>query len=167
MNLVSKMSQTRMSVSWYISLRKTRATTSCKVLKTLYRILAEMGCPWSWACNPRPPLIKVASNKRPCLKLGGTTLNEREEGGQYYISQTCDLRSDLKEERSFFRGSVSTVLQLRLYLFISFVPPGHFLLERFEKSSFYFPTWISENVFLNGKPSLWRLCGNERNNLGT
>ena len=39
---------------------------------------------------PPPPLIKVASNTRPCSKLGGTTLNWREEGGQYYISQTCD-----------------------------------------------------------------------------
>ena len=39
---------------------------------------------------PPPPLIKVASNTRPCSKLGGTTLNRREEGGQYYISQTCD-----------------------------------------------------------------------------
>ena len=35
-------------------------------------------------------LIKVASNKRPCSKRGGTTLNGREEGGQYYILQTCD-----------------------------------------------------------------------------
>ena len=39
---------------------------------------------------PPPPLIKVASNTRPYSKLGGTTLNEREEGGQYYIIQTCD-----------------------------------------------------------------------------
>ena len=39
---------------------------------------------------PPPPLIKVASNTRPYSKLGGTTLNGREEGGQYYISQTCD-----------------------------------------------------------------------------
>ena len=39
---------------------------------------------------PPPPLIKVASNTRPCSKLGGTTLNGREEGGQYYILQTCD-----------------------------------------------------------------------------
>ena len=38
---------------------------------------------------PPPPLIKVASNTRPYSKLGGTTLNGREEGGQYYISQTC------------------------------------------------------------------------------
>ena len=39
---------------------------------------------------PPPPLIKVATNTRPCSKLGGTTLNGREEGGQYYILQTCD-----------------------------------------------------------------------------
>ena len=39
---------------------------------------------------PPPPLIKVASNTRPCSKLGGTTLNGRDEGDQYYISQTCD-----------------------------------------------------------------------------
>ena len=40
---------------------------------------------------PPPPLIKVASNTRPYSKLGGTTLNGREEeGGQYDISQTCD-----------------------------------------------------------------------------
>ena len=39
---------------------------------------------------PPPPLIKVASNTRPCSKLGGTTLNGREERGQYYISQTRD-----------------------------------------------------------------------------
>ena len=39
---------------------------------------------------PPPPLSKAASNTRPCSKLGGTTLNGREEGGQYYISQTCD-----------------------------------------------------------------------------
>ena len=37
-----------------------------------------------------PPLIKVASNTKPGSKLGGTTLNGREEGGQYYILQTCD-----------------------------------------------------------------------------
>ena len=39
---------------------------------------------------PPPPLIKVASNTRPYSKLGGTTLNGREEGGQYYILQTFD-----------------------------------------------------------------------------
>ena len=37
-----------------------------------------------------PPLIKVTSNTRPCSNLGATTLNGREEGGQYYISGTCD-----------------------------------------------------------------------------
>ena len=40
---------------------------------------------------PPPPLIKVASNTRPYSKLGGTTLNGREEGGPYYISQTCEI----------------------------------------------------------------------------
>ena len=39
---------------------------------------------------PPPPLIKVASNTRPYSKREGTTLNWREEGGQYYILQTCD-----------------------------------------------------------------------------
>ena len=39
---------------------------------------------------PPPALIKVASNTRPYSKLRGTTLNGREEGGQYYILQTCD-----------------------------------------------------------------------------
>ena len=39
---------------------------------------------------PPPPLIKVASNTRPYSKLRGTTLNGREEGGQYYISQPWD-----------------------------------------------------------------------------
>ena len=34
---------------------------------------------------PPPSLIKVASNTRPYSKLGGSTLNGREEGGQYYI----------------------------------------------------------------------------------
>ena len=62
---------------------------------------------------PPPPLIKVASNTRPYSKLGGTTSNGREEGGQYYISQTYEhSRSDLKQERSFLRGSVSIFLRL-------------------------------------------------------
>ena len=60
---------------------------------------------------PPPPIIKVASNARPYSKLGGTTLNGREEGGQYYILQTCD-QERFEQERSFFRGSVSTFLQL-------------------------------------------------------
>ena len=64
---------------------------------------------------PPPPLIKVASNTRPCSKLGGTTLNGMEEGGQY-ISHRPVTRSDLKQERSVFRGSVSTFLQLVVYI---------------------------------------------------
>ena len=61
--------------------------------------------------TPPPPLIKVASNSRPCSKLGGTTLNGREEGGQY-LSHRPVTSSDLKQERLCFRESVSTFLQL-------------------------------------------------------
>ena len=50
---------------------------------------------------PPPPHIKVASNTRPGSKLGATTLNGREKGGQYYISQTCDQEGF--EARPFLR----------------------------------------------------------------
>ena len=62
-----------------------------------------MACPWSCACEPPPPLIKVASNTRPFSKLGGTTFNGREEGGHLVsiISHRPVTRSDLKQERSF------------------------------------------------------------------
>ena len=66
-----------------------------KVITTLQTLLSVVF--WlKWPVHdlvlviPPPPLIKVASNTRPYSKLGGTTLNGREEGGQYYISQTCD-----------------------------------------------------------------------------
>ena len=42
-----------------------------------------------------PPLIKVASNTRQCSKLGGTTLNGGEEGGES-ISHRRVTSSDLK-----------------------------------------------------------------------
>ena len=51
-----------------------------------------------------PPLIKVASNTRPGSKLGGTTLNGREEGSQCYISQVV------------FHGHTSTFLQLVIWV---------------------------------------------------
>ena len=60
---------------------------------------------------PLPPLFKVASNTRPCSKLGGTTLN----GGRREVSilsQRPVTSSDLKQDRLFFRESVSTFLQL-------------------------------------------------------
>ena len=61
--------------------------------------------------TPPPPLFKVASNTRPCSKLGGTTLN----GGRKEVS-ILSLRpvtsSDLKQDRLFFHESVSTFLQL-------------------------------------------------------
>ena len=39
---------------------------------------------------PLHPISKLLAVQKPCSKLEGTTLNGREEGGQYYISQTCD-----------------------------------------------------------------------------
>ena len=60
---------------------------------------------------PPPPLIKVSSNTRPCSKLGGIILNGREEGGQYYISQTCD-QERFEARKVGFSWSVSTFLQL-------------------------------------------------------
>ena len=60
---------------------------------------------------PPPPLIKVASNTRPYSKLGGTTLNGRGEGVSIIFYRPV-TRSDLKQERSFFRGSVPSFLQV-------------------------------------------------------
>ena len=59
--------------------------------------------------TPPPPLIKVASNTRPCSKLGGTTLNGREVS---ILSHRPVTSSDLKQERLCFLESVSTFLQL-------------------------------------------------------
>ena len=58
-----------------------------------------------------PTIIKLASNTRPCSKLGGTTLNGKEEGGQFYISQTCD-QERFEARKVVFSWSVSTFLQL-------------------------------------------------------
>ena len=57
---------------------------------------------------PPPPLIKVASNTKPYSKLGGTTLNGREEGSQHYISQTCDQeRFEARKVVFFFCGCLN------------------------------------------------------------
>ena len=83
-----------------------------KVVETLYTVFWH-----KWPVNdlvlviPPPYLIKVASNTRPYSKLGGTALNGREEGGQYYISQTCD-EERFEARKVFFRGSVTTFLQV-------------------------------------------------------
>ena len=60
---------------------------------------------------PPPPLFKVASNTRPCSKLGGTTLNGG-RGEVSILSHRPVTSSDLKQDRLFFRESVSTFLQL-------------------------------------------------------
>ena len=62
-----------------------------------------------------PPLFKVASNTRPCSKLGGTTLNGGEEGVTI-LSHRSVTSSDLKQDRLFFRESVSTFLQLVVWV---------------------------------------------------
>ena len=79
---------------------------------------------------PPPPFIKVASNTRASSKLGGTTLNGREEGGQYYISQTCD------QERLEARKVVFSWECLNI-----------------------FATGCSSTLFGNGKKGTrWKLC---------
>ena len=61
--------------------------------------------------TPPPPLFKVASNTRPCSKLGGTTLNGG-RGEVSILSHRSVTSSDLKQDKLFFRESVSTFLQL-------------------------------------------------------
>ena len=71
-----------------------------------------MACPWSCACDPPlHPLSKLLAiqdhtqNVEEQLWIGG----RREVSIIFYRPVT---RSDLKQERSFFRGSVSSFLQL-------------------------------------------------------
>ena len=76
--------------------------------------------------TPPPPLFKVASNTRPCSKLGGTTLNG---GGGSILSHRPVTSSDLKQDRLFFRESVSKFLQLveALYMGGSRVPSSYLI----------------------------------------
>ena len=64
-------------------------------------------CSWS----SHPTLIKVATNTRPCSKLGWTTLNGWKEEVSV-ISHRRVTSSGLKEERPVLRRSVLLVLQL-------------------------------------------------------
>ena len=65
--------------------------------------------------TPPPPLFKVANNTRPCSKLGGTTLNGGRRGVSI-LSHRLVTSSDLKQDRLFFRESVSTFLQLVVWV---------------------------------------------------
>ena len=93
---------------------------------------------------PSPTLIKSASNTRPCSKLGGTTLNGGEEGGEC-ISTDLWL-AVIWSRKGWFFVEVSTFLQLvvaraenhfrflltkkeRFLFFLS--PPQSLLLESF------------------------------------
>ena len=66
----------------------------------------EVGIQYLKTCDQEPDLIKlikVASNTRQCLKLGGTTLYGMEEGGRYSVK----TRSDLKQKKVIFFVGVS------------------------------------------------------------
>ena len=93
---------------------KQQSSHTCDQISTLDNVpyfgidgLSMILCLW----HPPPPLIVVVSNTRPCLKLRGITLNGREEGGQYYISQTCD-QERFEARKVGFSWSVSKFLQL-------------------------------------------------------
>ena len=75
-----------------------------------------------------PPLFKVASNTRPCSKLGGTTFNGG-RGKVSILSHRPVTSSDLKQDRLFFRESVSKFLQLveALYMGGSGVPSSYLI----------------------------------------
>ena len=81
-----------------------------KVLETLYRTYFGINGYDHVLVIPPPPITKVASYTRPspCSKREGTTLNGREDS----ISHRPMTSSDLKYEKSFFHGRVSTFLQL-------------------------------------------------------
>ena len=74
--------------------------------------------------TPSPPFFEVAGNTRRCSKFGGTTLNgERTEVS--ILSHKPVTSSDLKQDRLFFRGSVSTFLQL----LVAFLPASDHCLS--------------------------------------
>ena len=97
-------------------------------------------------CSRPPPLFKVASNTRPCSKLAGTTLNGRRRGVSI-LSHRPVTSSDLKQDRLFFRESVSKFLQLveALYMGGSRVPSSYLIGTMLLES--YVPYWsISFNT---------------------
>ena len=71
------------------------ATTSCKNTWDTLPYFGLIACPWSCACKPPSPLIKVASNTRPCSKLSGTIFDGG-EGEETIISHRRVTSSDLK-----------------------------------------------------------------------
>ena len=101
----------------YDCMGKSRATTSCKSawdttvlwLRWPVRDLVLVTPPAPPKPSlPPPPLIIVASNTRPCSKLGGTTLNGREEGSQNkkIISQTGDQQRFEARKVAFWSESL-------------------------------------------------------------
>ena len=90
-----------------------RATISCRKKNLRHCLLFWLDWPVYdlVLVIPPPPLIKVASNTRPCSKLEGTTLNGGKEEVSI-ISHRPVTNSGWKVERPVLRRSVSTCLQL-------------------------------------------------------
>ena len=108
-------------------------TTSCKSTWDTVPYFGINGlsmilCLWS------PSLIKVSSNTRPYSKLGGTTLNGREGGGQYYISQTCD------QERFAARKVVFSCVSTFWKLVVACTSPQ--VISTSPKTLFYWQDWL-------------------------
>ena len=82
-------------------------------------------CLWS---PPTP--IKVASNIEPCSRLEGTTtLNGREEGGEYFISQTWNHQQF--NTQTYIKIHTPTVVQ-RWWGLMKPLPAVFYMLQYFE-----------------------------------
>ena len=102
--------------------------------------------------TPPPPLFRVASNTRPCSKFGGTTLN----GGRREVSILSyrpGTSSDLKQDRLFFRESVSTFLQL----------VANQLQKYLRHCTVFWLKWpVHDLVLVTAPPPLFKVASNTR-----
>ena len=61
-----------------------------------------MACPWTCCCDSPSPIFKVASNTRPCSKLGGTIERTGGKGKMLYMRDDW-LATILSKKGRFFR----------------------------------------------------------------
>ena len=61
-----------------------------------------MACPWTCFCDSPSPIFKVASNTRPCSKLGGTIEGTGGKGKMLYMRDDW-LATILSKKGRFFR----------------------------------------------------------------
>ena len=61
-----------------------------------------MACPWTCCCDSPSPIFKVASNTRPCSKLGGTIEGTGGKGKMLYMRDDW-LATILSKKGRFFR----------------------------------------------------------------